>query len=279
MKAIVVAGQRSEHQTTWGGAFADGLKRHGWNVSIEGQSRGADLLVLWGARRKDAVEMQRRHGEICILERGYLGDRFAWTSVSFGGNLNGRAEFRGVRSDGARFNAHFGRLLQPWRWCNPGAPRDGYALLIGQVPGDAALESAGGNLARWYEDTTRALAAAGYAVRFRPHPMALRRGYTATVPGAPPIGGTLADALNGAAVVATYNSNTAVESVLAGVPTTVADRGSMAWDVSGREPGDTLMPERWRWAAELAWKQYTLEEMASGECWANVGDLAGDMAA
>lgn len=268
--ACIVARPASRHQQAWGGAFADGLRRHGWTVNISDQAVRADLLVLWGVRNRPAIEGQlKRGGQVCILERGYLGDRFAWSSVSFGGQLNGRADFRGVRNDPARFERHFGHLMQPWQ------RKEGYALLIGQVPGDMSLAVVNGSLDGWYADTAAVLAAKGYEVRFRPHPVAVQRGKRFVTPtGAKLIGGTLDEALSSASLVVTFNSNTAVESVLAGVPTIAMDRGSMAWPVTTHfletEP---QMPDRETWAAELAWKQWTLDEMASGECWDHVGTL------
>jgi len=268
MKAFVVARPGSQHQTSWGGAFAEGLRRHGWTVEIGQVARAADLLVLWGVRNTGAIDTQRRAGgEICILERGYLGDRFKWTSVSFGGGLNGRAEFRGTSACSGRFLSNFGHLLKYWR------PRDGYALLVGQVPGDMSLAAVGGRLDRWYAQTAAELTGLGYDVRFRAHPEAVKRRYRDTV-GLKVIGGTLAEAIEGAALVVTYNSNTGVESVLSGTPTMAADFGSMAWDVTSHLPGDVLMPAREDWAARLAWKQWTLEEIASGECWVRVGQCA-----
>src|SRR5690606_28831613 len=83
----------NSHQHTWGGAFGKGLEKHGWTVTYGSATRACDLLVLWGVRRRDWIARQKAAGgEVCILERGYLGDRFFWTSVSFGGELNGRAE-------------------------------------------------------------------------------------------------------------------------------------------------------------------------------------------
>lgn len=267
MKAHVIA--RQGHQAEWGGAFANGLRRHGWSVDMMPAPGGAcDLLVLWSVHRQDAIRHQIRDGgQVCIIERGYLGDRFEWSSVSFGGGLNGRAEFHGVRNDPARFDRHFGHLMQPWR------AKEGYALLIGQVPGDMSLASVGGNLDGWYADTATDLAAQGFDVRFRPHPVAIQRGKRSVCPGgAKLIGGTLDEALSGAALVVTFNSNTAVESVLAGVPTVAMDLGSMAWPVTTHSlETEPQMPDRMTWAAELAWKQWTLNEMASGECWGHVG--------
>ena len=227
----------------------------------------ADLLVLWGVRNRPAIEGQiRRGGEVCVLERGYLGDRFAWTSVSFGGGLNGRAEFRGVSSDPERLERHFPGMLQPW------THRDGYALLIGQVPGDMSLASVDGNLLGWYEAAWKALDARGYDVRFRPHPVAVQRSRKLAAPaGIPTIGGTLSEAVAGAAVVVTFNSNAGVEAVFAGTPTIAVDCGSMAWPVTAHAlDAEPERPDRTAWAAELAWKQWRLDELASGECWERV---------
>lgn len=270
MKACVVARPGSQHQTSWGGAFAEGLRRHDWDVEVSPSARPSDLVVLWGVRNAGAIALQNNHGgEICILERGYLGDRFKWTSVSFGGGLNGRGEFRGTSACPGRFFSNFGGLLRSWQ------RRDGYALLVGQVPGDMSLAVVGGRLDRWYAQTAAELTGLGYDVRFRAHPEAVKRGYhNPNIKGVSDIGGTLADAVAGAGLVVTYNSNTGVESVLAGTPTMAADHGSMAWDVTSHIPGDVLTPDREEWAARLAWKQWTLDEIASGECWARVGQCA-----
>jgi hypothetical protein len=264
MKAILLP--RSPHHHEWCGPFGDGLKRHGWTVEVANQWRPCDLLVCWGVRRPNDMGAQRRHGgDICILERGYLGDRFQWTSVSFGGGLNGRGEFRGVRSDPERFDDHFGSLK---RWKR----QEGYALIIGQVPGDMSLEPVRGSLDAWCGQVAAALRDKGHDVRFRPHPEAVKRGKGGSIPGVPTLIGDLQSALAGASLVVTFNSNTAVDSVIAGVPTVAMDRGSMAWPVTTHFfETESQTPDRHVWAAELAWKQFTMAEMASGFCWEIVG--------
>jgi hypothetical protein len=254
------------HQPQWCGAFAAGLKRHGWSVAMHPNPVPADLMVVWGVRRRAEISGQRkRGGEVCILERGYLGDRFKWTSVSFGGRLNGRAVFRGVRPDPLRFQKNFGRMLKDWRTGD-----DGYALLIGQVPGDMSL--AGIDIDAWYRRTVADLTRRGYEVRFREHPQAVERGKRVTVSGAKKSTGSLQAALAGAALVVTFNSNAGVESVIAGVPTVTADEGSMAWPVTSHSATEEpIRPDRSEWASDLAWKQWTQAEIVSGECWAVVG--------
>jgi hypothetical protein len=267
--AIILTRAQLPHQTTWGNAFAEGLRRHGWRANLinASEASGCDMLVMWGVTNERAIALQRqRGGEVCIIERGYVGDRFAYASVSFGGGLNGRGIFRGPFHDGSRWERHHAHLLKPWR------RRDGYALLIGQVPGDQSI--AGVDIDAWYRRAAADLKSAGWDVRFRAHPVAVQRGYTSGVPGVPTIGGDLASALDGAGVVVTFNSNTGVESVLAGVPTITMDQGAMAYPVTGHELGKMQpTPDRTGWAYALAWKQWRMEEMLSGVCWDAVGSV------
>lgn len=265
MRAVLRA--IASHQRQWAEAFATGLRRHGWRADIRTEAEPCDLLVMWGTRQREAIESQKRYGEVCILERGYIGDRFEWTSVSFGGKLNGRAEFRGAIATPERFERHFAELMRPWRH------DDGYALLIGQVEGDMSLAVVGGRLDAWYRETSEALRRKGYEVRFRPHPGTIKRGSPIVVPPeAKMIVGTLAEAFAGAGLVVTFNSNTGVESVLAGAPTIATDIGSMAWRMTSHDvEGHLIRPDRAGWAHALAWKQWRLDEMASGYCWDVVG--------
>lgn len=188
------------------------------------------------------------------MERGYLGDRFAWTSIAWNG-LNGRGTFPGYPDDSTRFAENF--EMKPWK-------HDGdYVLMMGQVPGDASLR--GRDLMPWYVDTAmKAQNAYEMPVKFRQHPQAARRGHRQSPKYTDPSIGDLSEALNGAAICVTFNSNSGVDAVLAGVPTVVADEGSMAWDVAAHRVGDIARPDRQAWANRLAWKQWTMQEIASG---------------
>lgn len=250
------------HQHSWGGAFAAGLRRHGWKVEVTGQFKPADLAVFWGVRRETEMVDQRRHGgDICILERGYVGDRFKWTSVSFGGGLNGYGTFRGPHRDRARWELLFPGHLRPWR-----DRQDGYALICGQVAGDASLR--GVDIDMFYRSAIGSLRAAGFEPRLRPHPLSRDGRRPARA---------LADDLAGARFVVTWNSNSAVDAVLAGVPVVTMDRGAMAWPVAGHEFALPPTPDREAWAHRLAWCQWSHEEMVSGACWAAVGRETADL--
>lgn len=231
----------ARHQAEHGRALVEGLKRHG----IDPEQAGDNVVVCWGWRRGKAHRAAGR--EVLVLERGYLADRFRWSSIAWNG-LNGRGEFPEYADDGgARFRS-MGLELRPWSGGE-------YVLIAGQVPGDAALQ--GRDLAPWYAaQARRASIEFGLPAKFRPHPLAHRRGPVRPVPGADTIGGDMAAALVRAAVVLTFNSNLGVDAVVAGKMATCDDEGSMIWGFDSRA--------RERWAHRLAWKQWTVDEIRSG---------------
>jgi hypothetical protein len=266
MKACIVVNPKAQHQILWGTAFRDGLVRHGWKAEVSPVAAAAcDLLVMWSVRRHDYIRLQKeRRGEVCILERGYLGDRTAWTSVSFGGGLNGHGEFRGRHDDSSRFEEHFGTLLKPWHKTGIG-----WVLILGQVTTDMSLR--GLQPLKLWEAAAAHYAAAGRYVAFRPHPLSKAGGY---VRGAKTLDhrAPLVDALANTALAITINSNSGVDAVLAGVPTIALDDRSMAWAVTSHEvAASPITPDRAAWATRLAWCQWNEAEIASGDCWAHVG--------
>jgi hypothetical protein len=262
MKVVIVANPGAQHQHSHAEAMAEGLKRHGIDTEIQRspQRVAARVAVCWGWRM--GLQLQRAGRDVLVMERGYLGDRFAWTSLGWNG-LNGRAKFVTPDDGGARFRQHFS--LKPWR-----AAGD-YVLIAGQVPGDMAL--AGRDLGPWYAGAAQAAARTyGLPVRFRPHPEAARLGRrTPPVAGATIANGTLSEALAGASVLVTFSSNTAVDAVVAGVPAVTADQGSMAWAIAAHTVGDRITPDREAWAARLAWCQWSLDEIRDGCAWEVVG--------
>lgn len=191
------------------------------------------------------------------MERGYVGDRFFYTSLGWNG-LNGYASFpQAPKDNGERFSKHGGRIA-PWKTGGDNI------LILGQVPNDASLK--GLDLLPFYKEWARAAQKAhGLPVFFRQHPDVSRRGIAQYVRGAEVSSGSLSDALASAALCVTFNSNSAVEAVLAGVPTVAVDEGSMAWPVTSHTVSSIIRPDRESWASDLAWAQWSLEEIESGE--------------
>lgn len=267
MRAAIHVNNIADHQREHGAAMKAGLERHGVQVQLAQSGYLArdvvDFSVIWGFRQK-AIIASALH--VLVMERGYLPDRFVWTSLGWDG-LNGRARFPEPQDDGQRFDKFFGQHLKPWR-------SDGdYALLIGQVDGDVATQNV--NLPRWYRATAERLAVLGHTVRYRPHPFTLRtRGGDARgecPPDAKYSTRPLDEDLARAALCVTWNSNTAVDAVLAGVPTVTMDEGSMAWAVSSHDVAAELVrPDRHDWCRRLSWCQWTLAEISDGTAWAVV---------
>jgi len=70
-----------------------------------------------------------------------------------------------------------------------------------------------------------------------------------------------------------WNSNTGVDAVMAGVPAVVMDPGGMAWPVASHDITETVRPNRDRWYDRLAMCQWSMDEMVSGECWEHVREI------
>jgi hypothetical protein len=247
----IIASPRAAHQRTHAAAMAAGLVRHGLTAEVTHralESGPDDTVICWGWR--EGQQHRARGSQVLVMERGYIGDRFVWTSLAWNG-LNNLGDFPSINDSGARFLKHFPGALQPWQ------PEGAYVLIAGQVPGDMSLR--GTCLADWYAAKAAEYAAQGDPVRFRPHPLAHRREPVRLVPGAPILSGDLAVALAGAKLVVTFNSNLGVDALLAGKPTSVADSGGMAYGITEATRED--------WAHRLAWRQFTIDEIESGFAW------------
>lgn len=205
----------------------------------------------------DIIERQKTAGhDYLVAERGYIGDRFAWTSLGYNG-LNGRADFLNSGKGSDRWNKYFSDLMRPWKFGGD------YILIMGQVSGDASLSNLK-DFNGWVAQMVEAIKEHHVGmIAFRPHPLARQR----APHGIRCFDGTLEENLSGASLVVTFNSNSGVDAVLAGVPTVTMDKGGMAWPVASHDPAVVIYPDRTSWAAELAWCQWSNEEIRNGDAW------------
>jgi len=252
-------------------AFAEGLRAHGveWKaLPLTEGYRSCDVMVVFG-RGKFAVpqswnryDVLRQHVAFgrpyILLEKGFV-KRDEYFHVGWNGH-NNYADFRNADSPSDRWEK-LGVPLQPWR------SHGRVILLCGQVPWDSTVEHT--DHVRWLTETYKRLVhLSDTPVMFRAHPKSPPRSEF-FIPGSGDTF-TLDEDLERARSVVAYNSTVATDAIIAGVPAFVQNDGSMAWPVANRDILQIdvpVRPPREQWAANLAYAQWTLAEMESGECW------------
>ena len=249
-------------------AFAEGC---GAELVRAWKYEPSDIAVVFGVykskikaswERGKIIQKQRdKNLDVIVLETGYInrGDGENHHYAAGWNGLNGRANFKTKGVDGERWKK-LNTQLRPYS-------RGEKILLCGQVPWDASCE--GSDHKKWVKTTAAMLKkVTDRPIVVRPHPLA--------VDALPPIldceystAPLEADFLTAHAVV-TWNSNTAVDALIWGKPVFAFDEGSMAWDIANKSLLDIDTPEyprRETWANELAYKQWTTEEMRQGLAW------------
>lgn len=232
-----------------------------------------DVAVVFGVRKEkipisyargEVIRRQRESGKpVLVLETGYVkrGDGpDNYYAAGFNG-LNGRADFRNANMQHDRWKK-LGVQLQPWS--NHGI----HILVCGQVPWDASVQHH--DHIGWIRQTVAKLNAfTARHIVFRPHPLARGVNY-GPLHGCVVSSQSLEEDLKGAHAVVTFNSNAGVDAAIAGIPVFAMDQGSMAWDVARHDLSDIeqpIRPDRDQWAANLAYTQWTQDEMARGWAW------------
>lgn len=173
-----------------------------------------------------------------------------------------------------RFRRAFGRLPKPLKSAKT---RRGYILVLLQVPGDSQLRDSEIDSPAPLVRAVEAAAPAGCDIRVRPHPL---HDWTSEANGrARTMGGSLREAVEGAAFCVTINSTAGIESLALGCP--VLCLGPALYATAGVALQTSLadmpaamakMAEGWRpttkavhnFLYHLAWRQWTFDEIAEG---------------
>ncbi len=267
---VVIYTNEYEHQKVHANAVAAGLMRHGIKSEIAYRRvpHRCDVAIMWGYKPIPLIERMREQGtRMLFMERGFFYDRMEWTALSWDG-LNNRGRLPECQDQGQRLEANWPDIVKPW--CEGG----NYALVCGQLPGDAALRGMSPDI--WAHRITGVLTKQhGKKVRYRPHPWlgSIQKGVC-------PVGAELSrdtpleQDLAGAEFCVTFNSNSGVDAVLAGVPTVTLDEGATSWPVASHTLSEPLVrPDRYHWVNKLAWCQWRLSEIADGTAWGVLKDV------
>ena len=258
---IFTRGEKT-HSYKYEKAFAEGLIEHGHDVIFykwADRPETIDLAVMWSIKNEALItHLKNLDTDFVVLERGYIGDRKKWTSCGFNG-LNGRADFCNDRSDGKRLK-HVEKYMSTLRRVKGNGK---YIIVMGQVPSDSSVKHLKIGFGKWVYSAYKALDPMGWWVYYRPHPLD-KEPYIPK--GMKVIEGDLDKVIRDAHFVATFNSNSGVDSILAGVPCAVSDEGSMVWDLRA-DIDNPKVPDRYQWLKDMSYTQWTIEEMSSGETW------------
>jgi capsule polysaccharide export protein KpsC/LpsZ len=255
--------------------FKIGVKKHGIhdNTIINSKKiksndlitiiKEHDFVVGWGVKSILYKLCNSYKKDFLVMERGYMLDRFYWTSCGFNG-LNGDANFLNKQSDSNRWNDVFASKVDLKEYKKNGE----YAVIAGQVKKDASIR----HLSAYtiYSDLIYELNSLNIPVIFRPHPLEkskfiptknnLKYEYD--------FNQSLNDTLLKARFTITINSNAGVVSLINGTPVITIDKKSMVYDYSTHSVFDNLMyPDRTQWCSNMAYTQWCPSEIKNGEMW------------
>jgi hypothetical protein len=224
-------------------------------------------IAIWGWRVGN--KYRKRGRNILVIERGYLGNRFKWTSLGWNG-LNGYANFFNENVADDRWMKYWKNDMKPWR-----GDQGDYVLVCGQVPRDAALSDCN-DYPKFLTNRILELQKKFGKVAFRPHPLAsktpmMNPAYKpiTEIPGVMIMDHTktsLTDDMQNARLVVAWNSNSLVEAMYMGVPFESHSAGSMVHKYqTGFEE-----PDRDDWGRKIAYCQWNLEELKDGTAWRHI---------
>ena len=212
---------------------------------------------------------------VLVIDSGYVR-RGEYYAVGLGG-INYEADFKNSNSPADRFNA-LGVEIKPWREGGE------YVLLCGQRAIDITLPCRPCKWAAVMRDVVRSVT--DLPILYRPYPS--EPAAYARIGGALPSRGSLEDDLAGAALLVTHTSNVVVQALLDGIPCvttgkSVADRvvsiglkpepepplpawarGKAALIRHMQDAPRHTLPDRTQFFHDLAYAQWTKDEMESG---------------
>ena len=252
--------------------FCEGARKHGCSVSYtkKHQIQHADLsqfdvIVHWSVRAY-AQRLLKERRDVIILENAYLNNVQSsmkeWVSAGWNG-LNGRADFLNQNMPDDRWKKHFndGRLLDY---------SDGdYILIPLQIKTDMSIAGKGFDYQTIVDEIRKFT---DLPIKIKQHPTAednwpkiLGKDISYVNRFMP-----IKDAIKGAKVVVTINSNAGVDAVLAGKPVVALDKGSMVYDIAAKDFTNLNVPkwpDRTQWCNNIAYAQWHPDELRAGEGW------------
>lgn len=233
-------------------AMQAGIRRHGDQAELVNHSSPykADVGVIYGWKLNAAV---RKFPQFIYADLGFW-QRETHYRMTIGAWGPERYVLAGLPSD--RLES-FGVEIKGWQ--------DGSeVLLIGHT--DKSARDHGYRYMQWERETAAKLIGLGHSVAYRPKPNDRMK---SPIQGCRYDLGPLSESFARAKAVVSHHSNVCVEALAAGVPVHCVMGAAAALSLPLDKLGDR--PEgRESFLSDVAWLQWSLEEMRSGEYWAHV---------
>jgi hypothetical protein len=257
--------------------FGTGLEKHGLKVKYIGTREVGvkyavpnllndyDFVVCWAMRAHNWFK-ELGFKNILVMENAPLNNiqeaKKEWASCGWNG-LMGRADFLNENMPDDRWKKHFddGRLLDY---------SDGdYILIPLQIKTDMSIAGKGFDYQTIVDEIRK----------FTDLPIKIKQHPTAEDNWSKILGKDISyvdrfmpikDAIKGAKVVVTINSNAGVDAVLAGKPVVALDKGSMVYDIAAKDFTNLNVPkwpDRTQWCNNIAYAQWHPDELRAGEGW------------
>lgn len=237
--------------------FSTGLRAAGFDVrgAMPGSVRPGDALLIWnryGQAHEIATRFEKAGGTVFVAENGYLGtDETGQQRYALARHAHNDSTV--VQSDDPERWGSLGVNLEPWRV-------SGKHILI--CPNRSFGTPGRIMPLTWAEDVRRRLAMlTRREIRIRPHPGNNK-------PKRP-----LADDLRSAWAVVVWASSAGVHALVSGIPVICCAPAWIAKQAAGSDLAaieNPPMPERLPVFERLAWAQWTLREIESGEPFARL---------
>lgn len=224
---------------------------------------GADVLMLWGPGNPERAAIMREHiaagGHCAVFDLAYW-KRDVAMRVSIDA-AHPQAVVMARELPGDRLRAAGVHIADTW---DP----EGHVLIAG-LGEKARVQYGRDRVERWERHVAEAYQARGYRVYYR------RKKSTGDgLYGVPPMEyGTIDDAVAGAALVATWHSNVAVDAIRLGVPVICQDGAAAAVCGNGLPTNPVPLPSttRLRFLQNLAY--FNWEARESGAMWRFISGL------
>jgi hypothetical protein len=246
-------------------AFLQSCRTTGWEVVKDCMDSDAAVIwsQLWAGRMKSNQliwqHYRQQNKPVIVLEVGSIQRNFTWRVM-----LNGRhcPLTVGNNSDRAR---QFGIVAHPWR-------TTGDKILIALQRSDSNLWHDMPAVGQWLNHQIQLIKQyTNRTIVVRPHPRQPIPLDGVLIQNPMQLPGTyddfdFIDSLQDVYAVINHNSSCAVQSILGGIPA-VTSSASIAASVSATSIADINClprPDRQQWVNDLAWSEWTVEEIAAG---------------